>query len=48
LFTAIPAVIAYNYFLGRVRRQTSRVERSAIEWTNALEMRSSVERAELR
>jgi len=47
LFTAIPAVIAYNYFLGRVRRQTSRVERSAIEWTNALEMRSSVERAGL-
>jgi biopolymer transport protein TolQ len=48
LFAAIPAVIAYNYFLGRVRKQTARIERSAIEWTNALETRGSVERAGLR
>ena len=45
LFAAIPAVIAYNYFLGRVRKQASRIERSAIEWTNALEVRGSRERA---
>src|SRR5438132_1378425 len=36
LFTAIPAVIAYNYFLGRVRRQASRMERFGIDWMNVL------------
>ncbi|HEY3198394.1 MAG TPA: MotA/TolQ/ExbB proton channel family protein [Nitrospirales bacterium] len=39
LFAAIPAVIAYNYFLGRVRRQASRMERFGIEWMNVLESR---------
>jgi len=39
LFAAIPAVVAYNYFLGRVRRQASRMERFGIDWMNALELR---------
>jgi biopolymer transport protein TolQ len=39
LFTAIPAVVAYNYFLGRVRKQASRMERFAIDWVNGLETR---------
>jgi biopolymer transport protein TolQ len=39
LFAAIPAVIAYNYFLGRVRRQASRLERFGIDWLNVLESR---------
>jgi biopolymer transport protein TolQ len=39
LFAAIPAVIAYNYFLGRVRTLAVRLDRFAIELTNALEMR---------
>ncbi len=39
LFTAIPAVIAYNYFLSRVRQMAFRLDRFAIELTNALEMR---------
>lgn len=39
LFTAIPAVIAYNYFLSRVRSMAFRMDRFAIELTNALEMR---------
>jgi biopolymer transport protein TolQ len=39
LFTAIPAVIAYNYFLGRVRKQASRMERFGIDWMNGLEIR---------
>lgn len=39
LFTAIPAVIAYNYFLSRVRRQTFRLDRFVIDLTNALEVR---------
>jgi biopolymer transport protein TolQ len=39
LFAAIPAVIAYNYFLGRVRRQASRMERFGIHWMNVLESR---------
>jgi biopolymer transport protein TolQ len=37
LFTAIPAVIAYNYFLARVRRMAFQMDRFAIELTNALE-----------
>jgi biopolymer transport protein TolQ len=47
LFTAIPAVIAYNYFLSRVRRQASRFERFGIDWMNVLETqgeRESVKR----
>jgi biopolymer transport protein TolQ len=39
LFTAIPAVIAYNFYLGRVRRQASRMERFGIDWMNVLENR---------
>jgi biopolymer transport protein TolQ len=39
LFAAIPAVIAYNYFLGLVRKLAFRMDRFAIELTNALEMR---------
>jgi biopolymer transport protein TolQ len=39
LFTAIPAVIAYNYYLARVRRMAFQMDRFAIELTNALETR---------
>src|SRR5438552_7342324 len=39
LFAALPAVIAYNYFLGRVRRQASRMERFGIDWMNVLARR---------
>ncbi len=45
LFTAIPAVIAYNYFLTRVRRMAFQMDRFAIELTNALEMRGLQEDA---
>ena len=45
LFTAIPAVIAYNYFLSRVRQMAFRMDRFAIELTNALEMRGIRESA---
>ncbi|HZC68471.1 MAG TPA: MotA/TolQ/ExbB proton channel family protein [Nitrospirales bacterium] len=45
LFTAIPAVIAYNYFLVRVRRMAFQMDRFAIELTNALEMRGIQEDA---
>jgi biopolymer transport protein TolQ len=31
LFTAIPAVIAYNYFLTRIRRTASRMDTVTIE-----------------
>jgi len=43
LFAAIPAVIAYNYFLGRVRRQASRLERFGIDWMNVLARRKAKE-----
>ena len=43
LFAAIPAVIAYNYFLGRVRRQASRMERFGIDWMNVLARRKAKE-----
>jgi biopolymer transport protein TolQ len=43
LFAAIPAVIAYNYFLSRVRREASRLERFGIDWMNVLETRSERE-----
>ncbi len=39
LFTAIPAVIAYNYFLTRIRRSAFRVEAFGIELLNALHTR---------
>src|SRR5712692_6518844 len=39
LFTAIPAVIAYNYFLARVRRMAFQMDRFAIDLINALETR---------
>ena len=39
LFTAIPAVIAYNYFLSRIRRTTFRTEAFGIECLNALQQR---------
>lgn len=39
LFTAIPAVIAYNYFLARIRRVTFRTEAFSIECLNALQTR---------
>ncbi len=45
LFTAIPAVIAYNYFLARVRRMAFQMDRFAIELTNALEMQGVQEDA---
>jgi biopolymer transport protein TolQ len=39
LFTAIPAVIGYNYFLGRVRKTTFRAEAFSIECLNTLQAR---------
>lgn len=39
LFTAIPAVVAYNYFLTRIRRTTFRLEAFSIEFLNSLEHR---------
>ncbi|HET8580583.1 MAG TPA: MotA/TolQ/ExbB proton channel family protein [Nitrospiraceae bacterium] len=37
LFTAIPAVIAYNYYLTRIRRTAFRVETFSVEFLNSLE-----------
>lgn len=37
LFAAIPAVIAYNYYLARIRRAISRVDAFNIEFLNAVE-----------
>ena len=39
LFTAIPAVIAYNYFLTRIRRTAFRVETFSVEFLNSLKPR---------
>ena len=39
LFTAIPAVIAYNYYLTRIRRTAFRVEAFSVEFLNALKTR---------
>jgi biopolymer transport protein TolQ len=36
LFTAIPAVIAYNYFLTRIRHAAFRAEAFSVEFLNAL------------
>lgn len=37
LFAAIPAVMAYNYFLSRIRRMAFRVEAFTIEFLNTIE-----------
>ena len=37
LFAAIPAVVAYNYFLTRIRKSTHRVEAFSIEFLNTLD-----------
>ena len=37
LFAAIPAVVAYNYFVNRIRKSTHRVEAFSIEFLNALD-----------
>ncbi|MGB5053903.1 MAG: MotA/TolQ/ExbB proton channel family protein [Nitrospirales bacterium] len=37
LFAAIPAVMAYNYFLSRIRRMSFRVEAFTIEFLNTIE-----------
>jgi len=37
LFAAIPAVMAYNFFLSRIRNMTFRVEAFTIEFLNTLE-----------
>lgn len=41
LFTAIPAVVAYNYFLTRIRRMSFRLETFSVEFLNALFRRAS-------
>jgi biopolymer transport protein TolQ len=40
LLTAIPAVIAYNYFLTRIRKSVFRAESFSIEFMNALPAKS--------
>ena len=40
LFTAIPAVVAYNYYLTRIRRTAFRVEAFSIEFLNSLRART--------
>ncbi|MCA9464845.1 MAG: MotA/TolQ/ExbB proton channel family protein, partial [Nitrospira sp.] len=37
LFAAIPAVIAYNFFLSRIRKLAFRVEAFSIEFLNSVE-----------
>jgi biopolymer transport protein TolQ len=44
LFTAIPAVMAYNYFLSRIRRAAFRTEGFSIEFLNAFEARHAESR----
>ena len=41
LFTAIPAVIAYNYFLSRIRRTAFRLDSVTIELLSSLSISSS-------
>lgn len=41
LLTAIPAVMAYNYFLTRIRRSVFRAESFSIEFMNALPIRGA-------
>lgn len=40
LFTAIPAVIAYNYYLTRIRRVAFRAETFSVEFLNALRLQA--------
>lgn len=48
LFAAIPAVVAYNYFLTKIRKSSYRVEAFSIEFLNALdELASEVNEAEV-
>jgi biopolymer transport protein TolQ len=42
LFTAIPAVIAYNYYLARIRKMSFRVEAFSIELLNSVHSRTRV------
>jgi biopolymer transport protein TolQ len=44
LFTAIPAVMAYNYFLSRIRRAAFRSEGFSIEFLNAFEAKHAESR----
>jgi biopolymer transport protein TolQ len=37
LFAAIPAVMAYNFFLSRIRKMSFRVEAFTIEFLNTIE-----------
>lgn len=48
LFAAIPAVVAYNYFLTRIRKSAYRVEAFSIEFLNSLEeLANDVKEAEV-
>ena len=48
LFAAIPAVVAYNYFLTKIRKSAYRVEAFSIEFLNALEeLANRVDEAEV-
>ncbi len=48
LFAAIPAVVAYNYFLTKIRKSAYRVEAFSIEFLNGLdELASEVNEAEV-
>jgi biopolymer transport protein TolQ len=48
LFAAIPAVVAYNYFLTKIRKSAYRVEAFSIEFLNALdELAHEVNEAEV-
>ncbi len=48
LFAAIPAVVAYNYFLTKIRKSAYRVEAFSIEFLNALdELASEIKEAEV-
>jgi len=48
LFAAIPAVVAYNYFLTKIRKSAYRVEAFTIEFLNALdELARDVNEAEV-
>jgi biopolymer transport protein TolQ len=40
LFAAIPAVIAYNYFLSRIRKMSFRVEAFSIEFLNTVQVKA--------
>lgn len=44
LFAAIPAVVAYNYFLTKIRKNVYRVEAFSIEFLNALDELASEEK----